>query len=108
MKFNRLAGYGCRFGVIELSLVRVNGDEQAVKVRIEIGAAGCNGWHGTCAGTNVHTLPCPCIVPIGQLAIFSLQHSGETDAVREPKSDSSCAVKADAEIIQSGDNDLLR
>jgi hypothetical protein len=34
MKFSRLAGYGCRFGVIELSFVRVDGDAEAVKVRM--------------------------------------------------------------------------
>jgi hypothetical protein len=34
IKFNRLAGYGCRFGVIELSFVRVDGDAEAVKVRM--------------------------------------------------------------------------
>jgi hypothetical protein len=46
IKFNSLAGYGCRFGVIELSFVRVDGDvnvdgdAEAVKVRMEIGAQG--------------------------------------------------------------------
>jgi hypothetical protein len=39
MKFNRLAGYGCRFGVIELSFIRVGWGAEAVKVRMT-GAAG--------------------------------------------------------------------
>src|SRR5258708_16755566 len=34
IKFNSLAGYGCRFGVIELSFARVDGDAEAVKGRM--------------------------------------------------------------------------